>query len=109
MDRRKENKRPMKTTPEEDQEIIECVEEQPFNSIASTINETGVDVSVNTVRRRLKYVDVTAHRPSKKNPLTLQQRQARVQFAQEHEHWTPEQWSRVIWSDEKVFRYILSK
>ena len=40
-------------------------------------------------------------RKARKKPfLTDLQKQKRLRFALEHQHWTPEDWRRVIWTDE---------
>lgn len=59
-----------------------------------------VEVSRWTVRRRLAEGDLTAHRPANGPKLTPAHRQARLRFAQEHVHWTVDQWRRVLFSDE---------
>ncbi|XP_043267671.1 nucleolar transcription factor 1-B-like [Venturia canescens] len=100
-DHRKNNKRPLKTTPDEDVRLCEAVEATPFTTIAAPLQESGVDISVSTARRRLKEVGLVAHRPEKKTALTEDYRQQRLRFAEEHVGWTPEQWAAVVWSDEK--------
>lgn len=102
VDHRKKNKRPLKTTPEEDVELCEYVEDNPFTTIPEALETTGIPICVNTARSRLKSVGVTAHRPVKKIPLTENHRQQRLLFAEEHLLWTPQQWAKVVWSDEKV-------
>lgn len=101
-DHRKNNKRPLKTTPEQDVQLCEYVEGNPFTTIPEALEATGIPISVNTALSRLKSVGITAHRPLKKTPLTENHRQQRMTFAEEHLLWTPEQWAKVIWSDEKV-------
>ncbi|XP_043285715.1 uncharacterized protein [Venturia canescens] len=103
-DHRKNNKRPLKTTGEEDVRLCQAAENHPFMTIAAALNETGIDISVSTFRRRLKSVGLSAHRPKKKTPLTEEHRRQQVLFAEEHLGWTPDQWAPIIWSDEKVFR-----
>lgn len=59
-----------------------------------------VEVSRWTVRRRLAEGGLTAHRPANGPKLTPAHRQARLRFAQEHVHWTVDQWRAVLFSDE---------
>lgn len=101
-DHRKHNKRPLKTTPEQDVQLCQFIEENPFTTVPEALHATGIPISVNTARSRLKDVGVTAHRPLIKCPLTDIHRQQRLMFAEAHLLWTPEQWANVIWSDEKV-------
>lgn len=35
--------------------------------------------------------------------LTQAQKQARLAWAIEHLHWTPQQWAQVVWTDESIF------
>ena len=36
----------------------------------------------------------------KKPPITEKNRKLRLAWAQEHEHWTPEPWAKILWTDE---------
>lgn len=62
-----------------------------------------VHVSENTARRRLKEDGLTARRPATGPELYPQHRRARLQFAQQHHHWTQVEWSRVLFTDESRF------
>ena len=35
--------------------------------------------------------------------LTLATRQKRLRFAEIYLHWTPDDWSRIVWTDERSF------
>lgn len=50
----KNNRRPLKTTPEEDVQLCQAVEERPFTTISATLHEIDIGVSVSTARRRLR-------------------------------------------------------
>jgi len=66
--------------------------------------DSGVGASSRTVRRRLqKEFGLCARRPAKKPFLTKIQREKRLAFCRKHLNWTPEQWSRVMFSDEAAF------
>ena len=56
-DHRKNNKRPKKTT-EQDQEIIEAVNEHPFEAAANVLRDRNLNISERTVRRRLNAANV---------------------------------------------------
>lgn len=60
----------------------------------------GVNVSDRTVRRRIEEAGLHARRPAKGPELSRSHRVERLQFAREHVHWTPEQWSEVLFTDE---------
>ena len=69
--------------------------------------EHGVNISVSTTRRRFREAGLKGCKPRKKPRLTARQKKCRLQFAQAHKDWTPEQWSRVIFSDE--WRFLLHR
>lgn len=60
----------------------------------------GVSVSANTVRRRLREQNLKPHKPATGPKLTASHRQARLDFARQHLHWTLDQWETVLFSDE---------
>jgi transposase len=62
-------------------------------------------VSVRTVQRELHAAGLRAYTKQKKPRLTAAHRAARLQWAEQHQHFTAEDWQRVIFSDEAlVFR-----
>lgn len=60
----------------------------------------GVSVSARTVRRRLKERDMVPHKPANGPKLTRAHRMARLHFAHTHLNWTPQRWSRILFTDE---------
>ena len=65
---------------------------------------TRVRVGVETLRKILLKFGLKRRIATKKPILTAPQRERRLQFALAHRHWTDLQWSRVVYSDEKIFR-----
>jgi transposase len=63
-------------------------------------NTTEMDVSAETVRRALKEAGLKAIVKKKKPRLLPRHIRQRLDFALRHQHWTVEDWKRVIWSDE---------
>ena len=63
-----------------------------------------LNVSPQTVRRRLRESELVARVKRKKPLLTDQHKAARLKWAQEHQHWTDADWDRVVWSDESKFK-----
>lgn len=61
---------------------------------------TNTSVSPQTVRRHLKTVGMKAVVKKKRPVLTPKHKRDRLDFALRHEHWTVEDWKRVVWSDE---------
>jgi hypothetical protein len=60
----------------------------------------GVDASVKTVRRALKEAGLKAVVKKKKPRLLPRHIRQRMNFALRHQHWTVEDWKRVVWSNE---------
>lgn len=63
----------------------------------------GRNVSVWTVRRRLKEFGLKACRPATGPKLLRRHRVARLQFATEHLNWNLQQWQNVLFTDESRF------
>ena len=53
-----------------------------------------------TVRRNLSAAGMKAVVKKKKPFLSKRHRKARMDFALAHQHWTVEDWNKVVWSDE---------
>ena len=66
----------------------------------------GIQVSTNTVRRALCRFDLSAQVKEKKPQLSRKNIKDPLEFAMTHQHWTIDDWSRVIFSDEsKINRF----
>ena len=59
-----------------------------------------LDVSLKTIRRSLKKAGLKAVVKQKKPFLSKAHQRRWLEFALEHQHWTLDDWSRVVWSDE---------
>jgi transposase len=57
-------------------------------------------VCANTVRRALKNCGLRPINRPKKPRLIPRHKALRLQFARRYQHWTNEDWKRVVWSDE---------
>ena len=60
----------------------------------------GVSVSAQTVRNALKQQGLKAVVKRKKPLLTARHKKQRLEFARKYQHWTIDDWKRVVWSDE---------
>ena len=63
-------------------------------------NVTNQSLSAQTVRNSLKLAGMKAVVKKKKPFLSKRHRKARMDFALAHQHWTVEDWKKVVWSDE---------
>jgi transposase len=70
---------------------------QPLTDISQNLN---LNVCPNTLHYELQQMGL-GHQIARKRPwLSDRQKEARLQFAQEHIHWTKEDWHHVEFSDE---------
>lgn len=102
IDGRKFNRGPRKTSGLDNLLLRNDMDENPFQSIAESIEKSNLQISVRTGQRRIIESGIF-HRPTaKKGELTVTHRQNRLKYANDYLHWTKDQWGLVIWSDEKV-------
>jgi len=66
-------------------------------TLSSIINQP---LSAQTVSNSLKKAGMKAVVRKKKPLLSHRHRKERMDFALEHQHWTVDDWKRVVWSDE---------
>ena len=60
-------------------------------------------VSAQTIRNRLRSVGLRARRPFRAPTLTVNHRQRRLNWAQNHLRWRRNQWNNVLFTDESRF------
>jgi len=92
--------RPRKTDALADAAILRASELDPFASNKAIRGQLQLPVSAHTVGRRLDEAGLSSYFAAMKRHYTDEQRRARLSFAHGYEHWTSEQWERVIFSDE---------
>src|SRR5436305_745073 len=63
-------------------------------------NVTNQSLSIQTVRNGLKAAGMKAVVKKKKPFLSKRHKRERMDFALRHQHWTVEDWKKVVWSDE---------
>ena len=102
--------RPPKLSPHNKRHIIHQIESGMMeNAVEATkyINNILEDpVSPQTIRNALKKDHMKAVVKAKKPFLKKEHRRARLAFARKYEHWTVEDWKRVVWSDETKINRI---
>jgi transposase len=95
--------RPRKTDEEEDVEIVEMAENEPFLSNHSIHQKLQLPVSNNTIQQRLDEAGLPSCIAAHKRHYTEAQRRARLSFANGYKHWTDADWEMVIFADQKTF------
>ena len=60
------------------------------------------NISARTVRRLLE-VGLKGCKAWKKPYLSQANKKKRLEFAKNHENWTPDDWGKIVWSDESNF------
>jgi transposase len=105
--------RPRKTTPEQDTFIVDTVDKNrkivPRQVQKLLEEQYGVQLSLSKIRWRLQMAGLDGCVCSRKPLLTVKNKMKRLLWAYQHRNWTPEQWKRVLWSDEKKFELFNSK
>lgn len=60
----------------------------------------GIQIGYYCVRSTLRRLGYKRYVARRKPPITEKTRKARLQWAEDHENWTAEQWAKVLWTDE---------
>src|SRR5258708_3553467 len=82
-------------------QIISTGRAETASQVTKSLQETLPEsVSVQTVQRALKKTGLKAVVKAKRPALSQHHHRERLDFAKSHQHWTVEDWKRVIWSDE---------
>lgn len=98
------NIRPRVTTHEQDDLLHGNARNTRFTTARQLALDCGLNVSNNTIRRRLKERGIKAYIAAKKDFLTARHREIRLNFANELlENRTIEYWESLWYSDEKSF------
>ena len=92
-----------KTTVRQDRKLVRASLKNRRLTARDLMVELEIPVTVRTVRNRLREVGLKGRVAAKKPLLTLPHRLARLDFAKAHSAWTPEDWQKVLWSDESSF------
>ena len=108
---KKRTGRPRVTTAREDNVMRKIVVRSPTSSmkkIRAELLRRGRRISHMTDSRRLsEEFNLKSYKPAKKLRLTAAMKTKRLQFANNHQHWTAEQWRKVLFSDESTFQQFV--
>lgn len=99
--------RPRATTTRQDRYLVVTSRRNcflPATNLATDLRmATGVNVTPQTVRNRLRQARLVARRPVLGTPLPERNRQERLQWAVVHSRWIANQWRNVLFTDESRF------
>lgn len=102
--RRKKSGRPSKCSERDEKLLVRIVKRDPTATSSNVISHAnqflGLGISKWTANRILRRAKIFARRPCSKPLLNSRQKRARLEFARLHMHWTPQDWAKVLWSDE---------
>ena len=104
---RKGQSRKKSTTAREDRSLKRASladRRKSSSELAAEIREgANKHISARTVRRRLLEVGLKGCKARKKPYLSQANNKKRLEFAKNHENWTPDDWGEIVWSDESNF------
>ena len=83
------------TTEQDERHMVRLAHADRFTTATQIQQAHFPDISVHTVRRRLCEKGLKVHAPAKKPILNERLRTVRCQWAQDHLHWTFEDWTRI--------------
>jgi transposase len=96
--------RPAKLTPHDKRKLVRLVTSGKADTATQLQKELqntiGVYISAQTVRNALKKEGLRAVVKKKRPRLLARHIKSRYEFALRHQHWTIEDWKRIIFSDE---------
>lgn len=98
--------RPKKVNERDLRRIEAITRKDPFasyNKIISELKVHQIDICRATLISYLKELGFGSYFSAHKPKLTEAHRKKRLRWAKERVNWTPEDWKRVVWSDESRF------
>ena len=104
---RKGQGRKKSTTAREDKSLkrVSLTDRRKSSSelVAELRKGANKNISARTVRRRLLEVGLKGCKTRKKPYLSQANKKKRLEFSKNHENWTPDDWGKIVWSDESNF------
>ena len=96
--------RPRKLSPSDVHYAVRLVTSRKADNAAqvtkSLENVVSTSISSRTIHRELKRAGLKPIVKKKRPFLSSTHRRKRLEFAERHQHWTVDDWKRVVWSDE---------
>jgi transposase len=85
--------------------LVRTVESETRVPLAEIpVNTTFSNVSVRTIRRRLREEGIRKWKAVGRTLLTPKDAKLRYKWAKAHRHWTREDWEKIVWSDESLIK-----
>jgi transposase len=94
--------RPRKTSKTRDRWIIRNAESETRVPLKALKNILNLNITEQTIRRRLREAGIRKWRAVNRSLLTKQHAHERRKWAKEHLHWTVDDWRRVFFTDESM-------
>ena len=98
--------RPATLTPYDQQLLTQKVTSGAADTAPQLKKLLDLDVSTQTIRRSLRKAGLKAAVKPKEPFLSKAHQKQQLEFALEHQHWTLDDWSRVVWSGQMRPRLI---
>ena len=96
--------RPRITTKAQDKRIITAAETNTRVPFASLQNIINVPASTSTIRRRLHEDLIRKWHAVKRTLLRNEHAKKRLEWALKYQHYTREDWAKIVWSDESAIQ-----
>ena len=96
--------RPRKTSKSDDRYLVHAAEGDTDQTLKELRNVTNTDISIQTIRRRLREAGIQKWRAKKRALLTKKQAAQRYKWAKEHRHFARDDFALFMFSDESLIR-----
>ena len=96
--------RSRKTSEANDRHLAIITKQNYDRSLADITNLSSLPILVKIATRCLKEVDLISRYKRRKPFLSKSHKKAGLEYAKTYENWTPEDWKKVIFSDECLIR-----
>ena len=96
--------RPRKTSDADNRRLVRVAESETRVPLKEVSRQSGIIVSQQTIRRRLRDAGVRKWRAVKRALLTKKHAAEHLKWARAHKGWTREDWAKVVWSDESTIQ-----
>ena len=96
--------RPRKSSRSDDRYLVYAAEADTDQTLKELRNTTNIDISIQTIRRRLREAGIRKWRAKQRPLLTEEQAAQRYQWAKAHQHSPHNDFTFIIFSDESLVK-----